>query len=195
MQAALGAWVCFEDEAGQNLTPPRGRTWGRRGITPVVAVNGRGSGRISIAGLVAAKPGARTRLLYRITVHGRRKNERKSMSERDYISLIDAAHQQLGAPIILIWDRLNTHRSKTMTKLIAARRWLTVVLLPPYAPDLNPTEAVWSHLKRSLANLAAITVDKLEALVRTRLKRLQYRAAVLDGFLAQTGLAFDPQPP
>jgi hypothetical protein len=160
-----------------------------------VAVNGRSSGRVSIAGLIAVRPGARTRLWYRIRVHRGRKGERKSMSERDYIGLIDAAHQQLKAPIILIWDRLNTHRSKTMTQMVAARDWLTVVLLPPYAPDLNPAEGVWSHLKRSLANLAAITVDRLEALVRTRLKRLQYRATVLDGFLAEIGLTFEPQPP
>ena len=160
-----------------------------------MAVNNRSSGRVSIAGLVAARPGSRTHLLYRIGVHRGRKGERRSMSERDYIGLIDAAHQQFKAPIILIWDRLNTHRSKTMTAMIDAREWLTVVLLPPYAPDLNPAEGVWSHLKRSLANLAAITVDRLEALVRTRLKRLQYRAPVLDGFVAETGLAFDPQPP
>ena len=160
-----------------------------------MAVNGRSSGRVSIAGLVAVKPGSRTRLLYRIHVHRRRKGERRSMSERDYIGLIDAAHQQLKAPIILIWDRLNTHRSKTMTAMIDARDWLTVVLLPPYAPDLNPAEGVWSHLKRSLANLAAITVDRLEALVRTRLKRLQYRPAVLDGFVAETGLTLAPLPP
>ena len=160
-----------------------------------MAVNGRSSGRVSIAGLVAARPGSRTRLLYRIRVHRGRKGERRSMSERDYIGLIDAAHHQLKAPIILIWDRLNTHRSKTMTAMIDARDWLTVVLLPPYAPDLNPAEGVWSHLKRSLANLAAITVDRLEALVRTRLKRLQYSPAVLDGFVAETGLTLDPLPP
>jgi hypothetical protein len=160
-----------------------------------VAVNGRSSGRVSIAGLVAARPGSRTRLMYRIRVHHGRKGERRSMSEHDYIGLIDAAHQQLKAPIILVWDRLNTHRSKTMTAMIDARDWLTVVLLPPYAPDLNPAEGVWSHLKRSLANLAAITVDRLESLIRTRLKRLQYRAAVLDGFVTETGLTLNPLPP
>jgi transposase len=26
-----GAWLCFEDESGQGLRPPKGRTWGRRG--------------------------------------------------------------------------------------------------------------------------------------------------------------------
>lgn len=187
--------MCFEDEAGQHLTPPRGRTWGRRGRTPIVKVAGRSSGRVSIAGLIAARPGARTRLFYRLRVHRRRKNERRSLSERDYIGLIDAAHQQLKAPIILIWDRLNTHVSKTMKQLIAERTWLTVVLLPAYAPDLNPTEGVWSHVKRSLANLATLTVDALEKLVRNRLKRLQYRPTTLDGFIAETGLAFDSQPP
>jgi putative transposase len=187
--------VCFEDEAGQHLTPPRGRTWGRRGRTPIVKVAGRSSGRVSIAGLIAVKPGARTRLFYRLRVHRGRKTERRSLSERDYIGLIDAAHQQLGAPIILVWDRLNTHVSAVMKQMIDRRTWLAVVLLPAYAPDLNPTEGVWSHVKRSLANLATLTVDALETLVRNRLKRLQYHPTVLNGFLAETGLAFDALPP
>lgn len=107
--------MCFEDEAGCNLTPPRSRTWGRRGVTPVIKVAGRSSGRVSIAGMIAARPGARTRWFYRLRGHrpGRRK-ERKSLSEVDYVGLVDAAHQQLKAPIILIWDRLNTHVSKTI---------------------------------------------------------------------------------
>jgi hypothetical protein len=33
-----GAWLVFEDESGQGLRPPKGRTWGRRGRTPVVTV-------------------------------------------------------------------------------------------------------------------------------------------------------------
>jgi hypothetical protein len=34
-----------------------------------------------------------------------------------------------------------------MADLIAARDWLTVCQLPPYAPELDPVEALWSHLK------------------------------------------------
>jgi transposase len=41
--------------------------------------------------------------------------------------------------------------------MIAARPWLTAVLLPAYAPDQNPTQWVWAHLKHSLANLTACT--------------------------------------
>lgn len=191
-----GAYLCFEDEAGCNLTPPRSRTWGRRGVTPVVNVNGRSTGRVSIAGLLATKPGWRTRWFYRLRVHrpGRR-TERKSLSEHDYIGLIDSAHQQLAAPIVLIWDRLNTHVSRTMKAMIATRDWLTVVLLPAYAPDLNPTEWAWARLKRRLANLTAGTLERLEALIRTRMKSLQYRPDLLDAFITGTGLNLDPLPP
>ena len=104
LAAATGAWICFEDEAGQNLRPPRARTWARRGHTPVVTVSGKGSGRVSVAGLVCLKPGARSHLFYRIRVHRGRKGERRSMSEADYAGLITAAHHQLHAPVILNWD-------------------------------------------------------------------------------------------
>ncbi len=51
---------------------------------------------------------------------------------------------------------------------------------------------MWSHLKRSLANLTKHTIGELTALVKTRLKRMQYRPALLIGFLARTGLEFKP---
>ena len=41
-----------------------------------------------------------------------------------------------------------------MAALAEARDWLTIFQLPPYAHELHPVEPVWSHLKRSLANLA-----------------------------------------
>ncbi|MEU3466268.1 transposase [Streptomyces sp. NPDC006733] len=184
-------WICFEDEAGFTRRPPRGRTWGRRGVTPVVTVSGRRSGRLSVAGLIAFRPGCRTRMCHRLRVHRGGKDQRRSMDERDYIQLIDGVHHQVKAPIVLVWDRLNTHVSRTMRDLIDQRDWLTVFLLPAYSPELNPVEGLWAHVKRSLANLASVALDRLEALVRNRLKRLQYRPAVLDGFLAGTGLCLD----
>ena len=60
--ADLGAWLCFEDESGQGLRPPKGRTWGRRGHTPVVKVTGaqqqaRLAGRADRHQARAAAPG------------------------------------------------------------------------------------------------------------------------------------------
>ena len=47
LAAATGAWICFEDEAGQTLRPPKARTWSRCGQAPVILVSGKGSGRVS----------------------------------------------------------------------------------------------------------------------------------------------------
>jgi DDE superfamily endonuclease len=190
--ADLGAWIVFEDESGQGLRPPRGRSWGRRGTTPVVTVTGGSSKRVSLAALIAVKPGCRPRLIYRVHKSRRGKDQRKGFTEADCAALLDAAHQQLAGPLVLIWDNLNTHASAAMTGLIQARDWLTVYRLPPCAHELNPVEPVWSHLKRSLANLAKRNLAQLTALVKTRLKRMQYRPALLEGFLASTGLDLTP---
>jgi len=46
-----------------------------------------------------------------------------------------------------------------------------VFQLPPYASELNPVESVWSHLKRSLANLAKRDITQLTALAKTAVSR------------------------
>ena len=115
LAAATEAWICFEDEAGQTLRQAKARTWARRGHTPVISVSGKGSGRVSVAGLACLKAGEPGRLFYRMRIHRGRKGERRSMSEADYAELIAAAHRALAAPVILIWDNLKC----------AARRCLT----------------------------------------------------------------------
>jgi len=76
--ADLGAWLCFQDESGQGLRPPKGRTWGRRGHTPVVTVTGGHDTRMSLAALIATRPGCRPRLIYR-THRARRGDKRKGV--------------------------------------------------------------------------------------------------------------------
>jgi DDE superfamily endonuclease len=92
---------------------------------------------VSLAALIAVKPGRRPRLIYRVHAgHRHRKDQRKGFTEPDYARLLDAAHQQLGGPIVVVWDNLNTHVSGAMASLIAARDWLRVYQLPPYAHEL-----------------------------------------------------------
>jgi DDE superfamily endonuclease len=53
-----------------------------------------------------------------------------------------------GQKATLVWDGLPAHRSKAMQAFVAGQRhWLVVERLPGYAPELNPTEALWGHLK------------------------------------------------
>ncbi|MBW8481903.1 transposase [Actinomadura parmotrematis] len=142
-------------------------------------VTGKGTHRVSVAALPAVKDGERPHLLYRTLTYRGRKDEPKGFTERDYIRLLDAAHAQLGGPIVLVRDNLGSHRSKKMRRYIDTRGWLTVFYLPPYAPELNPVEGVWAHLKASLTNLVEHTIDQLTDLIRTRLKRIQHRPAVI----------------
>ena len=147
--------------------------------------------RVSLAALIAIRPGCGPRLIYR-THRARRGDKRKGFTETDYARLLDAAHQQFGGPVVLVWDGLNTHTSRAMRELITARSWLMVFQLPAYAPELNPVAPVWSNLKRSLANLIKHDISQLTALLKTRLKRMQYRPGILEGFLAKTRLDLTP---
>src|SRR5580692_8363509 len=98
--ADLGAWLCFQDESGQGLRPPEGRTWGRRGHTPVVTVTGGHNTRVSLAALIATRPGYQARSIDR-THRGRRVDRRTAFTETDYARFPDAAHQQLGGPLVV----------------------------------------------------------------------------------------------
>jgi hypothetical protein len=159
----------------------------------VVTVTGGSNKRVSLAALIAIKPGSRPRLIYRVHKGRRRgKDQRKGFTETGYAQLLDAAHQQLAGPLVVVWDNLNSHVSAAMAELAAARDWLTIYQLPPYAHELNPVEPVWSHRKRSLANMAKRNISELTALVKTRLRRMQYWPALLEGFLAGTGLDLTP---
>jgi hypothetical protein len=151
----------------------------------VITVSGKGSGRVSIVGLVCYRPGKRSHLFYRVLVHRGRKGERRSFSEAGYAALLTAAHQQLRAPLIVCWDNLNTHISAAMREFIAAHHdWLTVVRLSAYAPDLNPAgrrgplQAKFST--KELRELAAIdNIDLVD--VQLAIRSVGYRGVGLPG--------------
>jgi DDE superfamily endonuclease len=121
----------------------------------------------------------------------RGKDQRKGFTETDYARFFDAVHQQLSGPLVVVWDNSNTHLSSD-GQAGRGPGLLTIYQLPPYAHELNPVELVWSHIKRSLANLAKRNLAQPTALVKTRLRRMQYRPGLLGGFLASTGLDLTP---
>ena len=89
--------------------------------------------------LMCLRPSARSRLFYRMRIHRGRKGERRSMSEADYAGLITAAHQQLHAPVILIWDNLNAHVSAVMRAFAESHSdCLTWSGCPPTPPTSTP---------------------------------------------------------
>jgi hypothetical protein len=96
MRYAQGGGLSVRARAGQSLRPPKARTWSKRGRTPQVKVSGKGSGRVNLAGMIAVRPGWRTRLIYRVLPYHGRKSQAKGFRERDLAGMLDAAHQRLG---------------------------------------------------------------------------------------------------
>ncbi|MCX2185694.1 transposase [Streptomyces sp. SKN60] len=178
-------------QLGPDPWPPRGRTWARLGDRPTVRGRGGGHGRVDITGVCCCGPGQRSHFFYKLHVYRGRRNGPKTFSRTDCSDLITATHQQLGTPIVWCWDNLSVHlRQEPVAYAQENKAWLRVYQLPSYAPDLNPTEGVWSLPKRSIANFVAADLRSFTRMMKRKFKKLQYRPELINNCLAQTGSLF-----
>ncbi|MEY9211648.1 hypothetical protein [Thermobifida halotolerans] len=83
-------------------------TWAPAGQTPALHVVKGSQTKLSVAALCCYRPGQQPRMLYR--------SRPGWYHDRDLITLLDAAHQELAAPILLVWDNLSAHRSHRMRR-------------------------------------------------------------------------------
>ena len=95
----------------------------------MVKVSGGSNRRVSLAALIAVKPGQRPRLIYRVHHAPRRRTDkRKGFTETDFARLLDDAHQQLAGPIVLVWDYVARHIIPVVCPaVLCGRRWPVVV--------------------------------------------------------------------
>jgi hypothetical protein len=97
-----------------------------------------------------------------------------------------------GQKATLVWDGLPAHRSKAMQAFVAGQRhWLVVERLPGYAPGLNPTEALWGHLKGrggELAYLAGDTLQEVIGAAQRGIERVGRTPHLPYAFLRRSGL-------
>ncbi|MEU1536014.1 transposase, partial [Streptomyces fagopyri] len=101
-----------------------------------------------------------------------------------------------GAPIVVVWDNLNTHRAAGMRKYAADHDWLTIIQLPSYSPDLNPVEGIWSLPRRGwMANVTFTDPDHLTRTLRRGLAHIRRHAELIDGCITETRLTFTSEPP
>lgn len=88
----------------------------------------------------------------------------------------------LRRPVTFVWDRLSAHR--TVASRLAGDARFEFVLLPAYAPTLNPDEWVWRYAKHHLlANSCPMSGDALERSVRAALEKIRPRQDLLHGFV------------
>mgnify|MGYP001573180748 CR=1 FL=1 len=127
--------LLFEDETGVQEDHALGRTWGRRGQTPVVETTGS---RRRTNVISAISP--RGRLWFRCY--------RGTLTAERFEDFLRALLHDIAGEIDLILDRHPAHRAARIARFLHTHRdRIRVHWLPAYAPQLNPDEHVWSFLK------------------------------------------------
>lgn len=135
-EVATGAVVAFIDEAQVRADAPIGTTWSEQGVRPVVRATGKRP-RINIVSAVTWNGD----LLFH-TYDG---SFNATLFTEFLRVLVEWAK---GRRLVLVLDGLRVHFAKAVTEAVAAAQWdIRFVQLPAYAPQLNPDEHVWSHLK------------------------------------------------
>lgn len=99
--------------------------------------------------------------------------------------------RQIPGLLLVIWDGAPIHRSQAVKALLASEvgQRLCLEQLPAYAPDLNPSEGVWSHLKCvELRNLICDDLFQLRRELRAAIQRLRRRPDLIVACFAGAGL-------
>jgi putative transposase len=96
----------------------------------------------------------------------------------DVAGFLKHLHDHLRRDLILIWDRYKVHHAAERQLCELKVAWLRVEWLPPYAPDLNPVEAIWNHTK--CVDLADFIPDNLQRLQTAVNKSLESESTNTD---------------
>lgn len=140
----LGAHIVFIDESGFMMIPPVQKTWAPRGKTPIVRHH-QDHDRISVISGISISPVSKRLGLYYSLHEG---NIRQPL----VCEFLRYLLKHLRGNVIVIWDNATCHKGREIRKLCAKFKRLHLEALPPYAPELNPDEGVWSQAKKSMAN-------------------------------------------
>lgn len=151
--ARLGAYLVFVDESGFLLIPPVRRTWAPRGETPVIRHQQKRD-RISVISGVSVSPQRKHLGLY-YALH------KKNIQSAEVCLFLRSLLRHLPGRIIVLWDNGKIHKGALMQDFCRTHRRLHLEALPPYAPELNPDEGVWSQAKDTLANGRPDTLAEL----------------------------------
>lgn len=161
------------------LQPLVRRTWAPRGETPVHRSWDRHD-RLSVISALTVSPRRRHVRLF-FTIHD------GNIRNGEAIRFVRQLRRQVGTKLLLVWDRLNVHRSAA--KILQRRADLPIEWLPPYAPDLNPVEQVWNRSKYTeLPNYIAHDIDDLHGAVAVALAIQAPEQALLRSYFKHAGL-------
>jgi len=166
------------------MAPLVRRTWWPRGHTPVLYQKTASHKKVSVIAALCIAP-RRDRLLLYFRLH-----PDANINAVLVVEFLKNLVRQLKAPIVMVGDRFPPHRSGKV-KAFAQHHHLRIYYFPPYAPELNPVENVWSYVKMNpMANLTTFEVDSLASITRRHVKSLQQKQTLLRSFFKKSHLSF-----
>jgi transposase len=174
--ARQGRVIVFIDESGLSERPCRARTWSPRGQTPILQYSFTWKQLSVIAGVsfwsfyFRLFPGA--------------------IKSPQVVEFLKALHRQIGSKLLIVWDRLAAHRSRLVREYVESQHGaIQLEYLPAYAPELNPVEHIWGHLKsHEVANFCPVDFTELKRFARRRLQSMQRRVTLVTAFWQQAEL-------
>jgi transposase len=174
-----GGEVFFWDESGFRADAVHGRTWGVKGQTPVVARPGQRQS-ISAASAVNARGG-----FWYCTYEG-------GLTAELFVRLLRKMMRHRSKPVHLVVDGLPAHKTKLVKDYVQSTEGrLTLHFLPGYAPELNPDELVWSHVKRTgVARTPLRKGERLRDKIEAQLAKMKTLPRLIRSFFMAPSVAY-----
>jgi len=169
----------FVDQSGFYLLPTVVRTYAPRGQTPVLHEQ---LTRDHLSVMSGITPEGKLLMI----------EQQRAFKGPDVVRFLKHALRQIPGKLLVVWDGSPIHRGKAVKEFLlaegAAAR-LQLERLPGYAPELNPDEGVWKHLKCvELKNVCCRSLSELRSELRKAKERLRHKAHVILGCIRQPGL-------
>ena len=174
-----GAKIFFLDEAGVRSDQVLGRTWGLRGHTPEVPTSGK---RQSVSAISAVN--ARGEFWFEIYT--------ERLNATKFVELLTHFMRHRKSPVLLILDGHPAHIAKSVARYVQSLKGrLELHFLPGYAPELNPDEFVWNHLKKQgVSKKPLLQNESLRQRVNADLLDIQSRPDLIRSFFKAPSVAY-----
>jgi transposase len=172
------AEIYFGDAAHMRSDHHSGRTWGRKGETPVVSSTGARY-RMSLISAVTSRGHMRFMI-----------KEKGGVNADVFIEFLRRLMVGAKHKIFLIVDRGPAHVAKKTKAFVAGLGGrLRLFYLPPYSPDRNPDELVWKHLKADTVGRTSInSFDDFKTKVKSSMLSLQRNPERVRSFFQKPSL-------
>ena len=173
-----GRTIVFADQSGFYLLPAVVRTYAHIGRTPILHEQ-LSRDHLSVMSAITLEG-----KLYMI-------EQERSFKAEDAVRFLKHLMRQIEGKLLVVWDGSPIHRGRAVKEFLAsgASSRLKLEQLPGYAPDLNPDEGIWKHLKYvELKNLCCQSLADLKVELRKAKERLRHKRDVILGCIRQPGL-------